>query len=104
MCRLKKAREWTHKDVAAKYCMPMNTYLVNKDKDKLFAALKKGNNLKWQKLRKEDLYSVDQAEVKWFLIVQSQNVPMSGAFIQEKALHLQYGIIHLLRSQNFPKN
>ena len=65
----------SNKDVAAKYGVPKNT----------FAALEKENNVKRQKLRTGDHETLDTAVFKWFLSLRSQNVPLSGATIQEKA-------------------
>ena len=76
----------SNKDVAAKYGVPRNTLSTwVKSKEKLFAALEKGNNVKRQKLRTGDHETLDPAVFKWFLSLRSQNVPLSGAIIQEKA-------------------
>ena len=65
--------------------VPKNTLSTwVKSKEKLFAALVKGNNVKRQKLRTVDHKTLDTAVFKWFLSLQSQNVPLSGAIIQEK--------------------
>ena len=75
----------SNKDVAAKYGVPKNTLSTwVKSKEKLFAALEKGNNVKRQKLRTWDHETLDTAVFKWFLSLRSQNVPLSGAIIQEK--------------------
>ena len=69
----------SNKNVAAKYGVPRNTLSTwVKSKEKLFEALEKGNNVKRQKLRTGDHETLDTA-------VKSQNVPLSGATIQEKA-------------------
>ena len=44
----------SNKDVAGKYGVPKNTSTWVKSKEKLFAALEKGNNVKRQKLRTWD--------------------------------------------------
>ena len=76
----------SNKDVAAKYGVPKNTLSTwVKSKEKLFEALEKGNNVKRQKLRTGDHKTLDTDVFKWFLSLQSQNVPLSGAIIQEKA-------------------
>ena len=54
-------------------------------KEKLFAALEKGNNVKRQKLPTGDHETLDTAVFKWFLSLRSQNAPLSGVIIQEKA-------------------
>ena len=54
-------------------------------KEKLFAALEKGKNVKRQKLRTGDHETLYTAVFKWFLSLRSQNVPLSGATNQEKS-------------------
>ena len=85
----------TNKDVAAKYGVPKNTLSKFKfqntlstwvkSKEKFFAALEKGNNVKRQKLRTWNHDTLETAVFKWFLSLRSQNVPLSGAIIQDKA-------------------
>ena len=48
-------------------------------------SLETGNNVKRQKLRTGDHETLDTTVLKWFLSLRSQNVPLSGAIIQEKA-------------------
>ena len=55
-----------------------------KNKEKLFDALKKGTNVKRQKLKSGNHELVDYAIFNWFLNMQSQNVPLSASIIQEK--------------------
>ena len=52
----------------------------------MFDALKKGTNVKRQKLKSDNHELVDQAIFNWFLNMQSQNVPLSASMIQEKAV------------------
>ena len=76
----------SNKDVAAKYCVPKNNLSTwVKSKEKLFAALEKGNNVKRQKLRTWHHETLETAVFKWFLSLRRQNVPLFGALIQEKA-------------------
>ena len=76
----------SNKDVAAKYGVPKNTLSTwVKSKEKLFAALEKGTNIKRQELHTGDRETLDTAVFKWFLSLRSQNVPLSGAIIQGKA-------------------
>ena len=76
----------SNKDVAAKYDVPTNTLSTwVKGEEKLFAALEKGNNVKRQKLRTWNHETLETTVFKWFLSLRSQNVPLSGAIIQEKA-------------------
>ena len=68
-----------NKDISAKYFVPKNTLSIwVKIRGKLFTALKKGKNTNRQKLHKANQNSVNQAVFKWFLGVQTQNVPKSG--------------------------
>ena len=76
------------KDVAAKYGVPKNTlstWVKNKEK-LLLDSLEKGSNIKRQKLRTGNFEMVGKAIFNWFLSMRSQNVPLSAAMIQEKAL------------------
>ena len=57
----------SNKDVAAKYGVPQNTLPNWVSKEKLFAALEKGNDVKHQKLRTGDHETLDTAVFKWFL-------------------------------------
>ena len=76
-----------NKDVAAKYNLPKNTLSTwVKNKEKLFDALKKGTNVKRQKLKSGNHELVDQAIFNWFLNMRSQNVPLSASMIQKKAV------------------
>ena len=77
----------SNKDVAAKYNVPKNTLSTwVKNKEKLFDALKKGTNVKRQKLKSGNHELVDQAIFNWFLNMRSQNVPLSASMIQGKAV------------------
>ena len=76
-----------NKDVAAKCNVPKNTLSTwVKNKEKLFDVLKKGANVKRQKLKSGNYELVDQTIFNWFLNMQSQNVPLSASVIQEKAV------------------
>ena len=57
-----------------------------KNKEKLLDSLEKGNNIKRQKLRTGNFEMVGKAVFNWFLSVRNQNVPLSAAITQEKAL------------------
>ena len=77
----------SNKDVAAKYNVPKNTLSTwVKNKEKLFDALKKGANVKRQKLKSGNHKLMEQAICNWFLNMRSQNVPLSASMIQEKAV------------------
>ena len=77
----------SNKDVAAKYNVPKNTLSTwVKKKIKLFDALKKGTNVKRQKLRPGNHEFMDQAIFNWLLNMRSQNLPLSASMIQEKVV------------------
>ena len=74
----------SNKGVAAKF-VPKDTISTwVKNKDKILSSLKEGQNVKQRKLRGAAHEALDQ-DVKWFLNMLSQNVPLLGAIIQEKA-------------------
>ena len=76
----------SNKDVAAKYNVPKNTLSTwVKNKEKLFDALKKGTNVKRQKLKSGNHELVDQVIFNWLFLIfnmRSQNVPLSASMIQ----------------------
>ena len=73
----------SNKEVAAKF-VPKDTISTwVKNKDKILSSLKEGQNVKQRKLRGAAHEALDQ-DVKWFLNILSQNVPLLGAIIQEK--------------------
>ena len=76
----------SNKEVAAKYGVPKNTVSTwVKNKAKLFTALEQCSN-KRKKLRESDYKRVDDVVFKWFLSKRSQDIPIDGVFIKEKAL------------------
>ena len=76
----------SNKEVAAKYGLPKNTVFTwVKVKSKLFTALEHCSN-KRKKLRESDYKRVDDVVFKWFLSKRSQDIPVDGFFIKEKAL------------------
>ena len=52
----------------------------------LLDSLEKGTNVKRQKLRTGNFELVDKAVLNWFKNMRSQNIPLSAAMIQEKAI------------------
>ena len=76
-----------NKDVAAKDNVPKNTWSIwVRNKKNFFDALKKGTDVKRQKLKSGNHELVDQAIFNWFLNMRSQNVQVSASMIQEKAV------------------
>ena len=74
------------KEVVAKNGVPKNTiYTWVKNRDKILLSLEKGQNVKRQKLRPRAHEVSDAAVFEQFLNMRSQNVPLSGPIIQEKA-------------------
>ena len=73
----------SNKNVTAKYNLPKNTLLTRvKNEEKIFDALKKGTNVKRQKLKLGNHALVDQAIFNCFLNLRSQNVLLSAFMIQ----------------------
>ena len=56
-----------------------------KNKDKLFEGLEQGSS-DAKKMRVGDYEQVDKAVFKWFSLQRSQNVPIDGPILKEKAL------------------
>ena len=84
----------SNNDVAAKYGVPKNTLPTSvKSKEKLFAALEKGNNVKRQKLRTWDHETLETAVFKWFLSLRSQNVPLTGTIIKKNQLNMLMSLV-----------
>ena len=80
-----------HKDVAFFFGVPKNTLSTwKKDKDKIF---KKYNSSLISKRVKPEMYEeLNKAVHKWFLILRSENVPISGPMFKEKALEFAGGL------------
>ena len=72
-----------HKDDASLFGVPKNilsTWKKNKDKiSQIIAAL-------FQRVKPEKYEELNKAVHKWFLILRSENVPISGPMLKEKAL------------------
>ena len=77
----------TKSKVALKYGIPKNTLSTwFKNKEKIFDAVKKGNNSKRQRLREGSFANLDQAIFKWLLIVRSRDVAVSALILKTKAM------------------
>ena len=78
----------TNKDVANLFDVPPNTLSTwKKNKDKIFEAFKNQNAGKSKRLKENTYEKLNQAVLKWFTRIRSENVPVSGILIKEKALY-----------------
>ncbi|XP_065647138.1 tigger transposable element-derived protein 4-like [Hydra vulgaris] len=78
----------SNKEVAKKYGVPRNTLSTwIKNKTKLLTSLEKnGTKSKRKKLRSGNFKNVDKAIYMWFVAKRSQQVPIDGTILKEKAL------------------
>ncbi|XP_065642738.1 tigger transposable element-derived protein 4-like [Hydra vulgaris] len=78
----------SNKEVAKKYGVPKNTLSTwIKNKTKLLTSLEKnGTKSKRKKLRIGNFKNVDKAIYTWFVAKRSQQVPIDGTILKEKAL------------------
>ena len=76
----------SNKEVAKSSCVPANTLSTwKKRKYKVFEAFQKGSAT--TKRLKFDTYDqVNNAVLKWFTRLRSENVPVSGVLVKEKTL------------------
>ena len=85
----------TNKEASEKFGVPKNTISTwMKNKDKLFEGLEQCSS-DAQKMRRCDYEQVDKAVFKWFSLQRSQNDPIDGPILKEKALQFA-------KSFNFP--
>jgi len=76
----------SNKEASDKFDVPKNTISTwMKNKQKLFEALEEVSSSS-KKLRGCDYGEVDKAVLKWFSLQRSQNVPIDGPMLKEKAL------------------
>ena len=76
----------TNKEASEKFGVPKNTISTwMKNKDKLFEGLEQSSS-DAKKMRRCDYEQVDKAVFKWFSLQRSQNVPIDGPILKEKAL------------------
>ena len=76
----------TNKAASEKFAIPKNTISTwMKNKNKLLQSLEKTSS-NTKKLRGCDYEQVDKAVLKWFSLQRSQNIPIDGTMIKEKAL------------------
>ena len=80
-----------HKDVASLFVVPKNTLSTwKKKKDKTFEKYNSGFISK--RLKPEKYEELHKAVHKWFLFLRSENVPISGTTLKEKALKFARGL------------
>ena len=70
-----------------KYNFPKNTLSTwKKNKEKIIAALKSSGGTKRHQIKEGTYEQVNLACYKWLLIQRSENIPINGTILQEKAL------------------
>ena len=80
-----------HKDVASLFGVPKNTLSTwKKNKAKIFQ--KYNSDLISKSVKPEKYEELNKAVHKWFLILRSENVPISRPMLQEKALEFAGGL------------
>lgn len=96
------------KDVALKYGVPASTVsTILKKKDTIISAVESGGACGNSKRLKKPMYaSVDEAVLAWFKSTRTQNLPISGGLIKEKALEfsLQLGELNFKASTGWLDN
>lgn len=77
----------SNKDVSEKFNIPKNTLSTwKKNKDKIIAAFKSSGGTKRQRIKEGTYEHVNLACYKWLLLQRSENIPINGVILQEKAL------------------
>ena len=77
----------SNKDASRKYGVPPNAISTwIKNKGKYFKALEDNCSSKKRKLRESDFEKLDNVVFRWFLSKRSQNIPIDGNLIKEKAI------------------
>ena len=77
----------SNKDAALKYGVPPNTISTwIKNKEKYLKALENNCSSKKQKLRESNFKKLDNVMFRWFFSKLSQNIPIDGNLIKEKAI------------------
>ena len=83
----------TNKEASEKFSVPKNTISTwMKNKDKLFEGLEQSSS-DAKKMRVCDYEQVDKAVFKWFSLQRSQNVPIDGPILKEKAFQFEKVLI-----------
>ena len=81
----------SNKELVQKYGVSKNTISAwVKNKDKLLTSQEKnGTKSKRKKLRTENFENVDEAIFTWFVAKRSQQIPIDGITLKEKALKFE---------------
>ena len=80
-----------HKDVASLFGVPKNTLSTcKKNNDKIFEKYNSGHISK--RVKPEKYQELNKAVRRWFLILRSENVPISGPMLKEKTLEFVGGL------------
>ena len=77
----------SNREVAKSFGVPAKTLSTwKKSKDKVFEAFQKGSATT-KRIKVGTYDQVNKAVLKWFARLRSENVPVSGVLIKEKALY-----------------
>ena len=77
----------SNKEASKNYGVQPNTISTSiKNKEKYFKALEENCSSKKQKLRNSDLEKLSNVVFRWFLSKRSQNIPIDGNLIEERAI------------------
>ena len=80
-----------HKDDASLFGVPKNTLSAwKKNKDKIFE--KYNSSLILKRVKPERYKELNKAVYKWFLILRSENNPISGPMLKDKVLKFTGGL------------
>ena len=88
-CRTLKDIEkgFSNRDASLKYGVPPNTISTRiKNKEKYLQALENNCSSKKQKLRESNFEKLDNVVFQWLLSKRSQNIPIDGNLIKERAI------------------
>ena len=77
----------SNKDASLRYGVPPNTISTwIKNKERYLKASENNCSRKKQKLRESNFEKLDNVVFRWFLSKRSQNIPIDGNLIKEKAI------------------
>ena len=80
-------KDLSNKDASKRYGVPPNTISTwIKNKEKYFKALEDYCSTKKAKIIKNYFEKLDNVVLQWFLSKRSQNIPIDGNLIKEKAI------------------